>query len=1068
MTIVRMPDGRRIRFPDTMSREEIKNYIGRAQPAREPASSLQPMTPVQREQAMQLARQIRPKNITISDSDRALAESPLARKMSFVYQGMANSLFNPAGYGARIAGVDTSPVEAETATERAIEGASGALYDTIPFVAGGEALANTERVKKAAESAKFLPRILGKGTTLLAKPAAPAYEIAGAIGGAALPVAVNLQHPGENADFWDKAKYYGSNLGLGLAGGLGAMGVVAGGRQIAKKALKDVGKYQLSSKTLKETVPENQITEVVKTPKPKKANLDEEEFLRPTEASRLTTPERLAQNPSLSPEAKKLSENIGRYEKTKNADLIAHSQVKMEGDVDTLKNNLLNKRTYEAQDFEDARQLVSKLFAEGKDEDALTLIKTVSERGSKAGKSVQSMSLWSKMTPEGAVKNAEKIVADYNKAHPKKPISLTSEQVSKIRHYQEQAMRLPEGREKDVYTALSLKAQQEPVPSTLGEKIRSYRNISMLLNAKTLGRNIGGNAGFAGVEKAVVDPLAAVIDKGASLFTGKRTRVMPRFKEYGKGFIQGGKQGAEDVALGINTRNLGGKFDMQPRNSFSGGVLGNAEKALNYGLQTPDRAFYEATFRESMANQMKAQGLKKATKEILQTAEEEALESVFQNRGLISDTVLGFRRGANKLSHNALKRLGINVSDNALGLGDLVIPYAQTPANLVQQSINYSPLGSLKAIGNIVKGNQRAATKDLARSIVGTGGLYGGYELAKNGMLTGDLSPENLSPKEAMTRRKNLELLGIRPNQIKIGDNSYSYGQFAPFSTTLSAGAKLAEGGTMLDSLLAAGGTITDLPFMDNVNKFYRDVTYQGLAPALRNQAAAVPAQFIPTGSNQLGDTIDDTLKETYDPNVLKQGMNTAINKIPYLRNTLPNRVNVLGESQRKYDSTGARLIWDAAINPTFVNARKEQPVIEELERLYQTTGQTKQFFPLADKKLSFKGENDERERKALSPEAYVAYQTVLGKSNNQELNSLMASPYYQNLSDMERVEVIGRIQGNTNTRARSRLFGKERENLRDKKIKSLKNRTLQPLNKALEFKARNTVDDIVNEIYNQ
>jgi hypothetical protein len=778
--------------------------------------------------------------------------------------------------------------------------------------------------------------------------------------------------------------------------------------------------------------------------------------------SRLTSKERLAQNPNLSAEAKKLAEDIGVYEVSHNADLTKKAIENVTDNIDVVKTSLLEKDTYTAQDFEDARLIVSRLFSEGKTDEALNLIKTVSQKGSKAGQSVQAMSLWSKMTPEGAVRNAQKMVDEYNALHPKNPIELTPEQTKKIMDLQTKALSLPDGsREKDVYTALSLKAQEEPIPTSLGDKVRSYRNQSMLLNPKTLGRNILGNMSFASVEKGLTDPVATMIDKGLSKFTGQRTRAMPQYGEYFSGLGKGAKYGAEDVNLGINTRKLGGRFDSGTRPAFDGGVLGKTEKALAYGLQVPDRAFYEATYAESLANQMKAKGVKKATKEMENIAEQEALEAVFQNKGLISDTVNKFRGGLNKLSKEGLEVAGIRLSDGSLGLGDMLIPYAQTPANLTQQAINYSPLGAIKGFGNLAKGNQRQATKDLARSVVGTGGIGAGYTLAKEGLLTGDLNPENLSTKDAMERRRNLELMGIRPNQIQIGDTGYSYGFLNPVSTMLSAGAKLAEGGDTLDATLSAGATLADLPFLSNVNKFHRDLVYQGMGDAIKNQAAGLPSQFIPTLSSQTADMFDDTVKETYDPNTFKQGLNVALNKIPFARDVLPDRIDVTGQPMDKYSSEGVGKLFDAYVNPTFVNERKDNPIAQELERLYQTTGESKQFLPLADRKIRQDGG-----QRQLKPNEYVDYQRDLGQANTEAMNYLMRRHSYKELPDNQKVEVIANTQKEINKNIKNGLFVGSAmvKEIIEKEMKEKEKAKAKPLKEIMAIKAQQISKDVINK----
>ena len=808
-------------------------------------------------------------------------------------------------------------------------------------------------------------------------------------------------------------------------------------------------------------MPQTPISEVL--PQTPMSELIPETPLNPEKGiSRLTSKERLAQNPNLSAEAKANLKDSATYDILHNQDLTKQAIADVNANPDMVRNSLLEKDFYTAQDFEDARLLASKLFSEGKTDDALTLIRTVSEKGSKAGQSVQAMSLWSQMTPEGAVRNAQRNIDIYNALNPDKPIEFKPEQVEKIRSLQEKAMSYPDGsREKDVYTALSLKAQEEMIPTTLGDKVRSYRNQSMLLNPKTLGRNILGNMSFASVEKGLTDPVAAMIDKGLSKVTGQRTRALPQYGEYFSGLGKGAKYGAEDVNLGINTRKLGGRFDSGQRPAFDGGVLGKTEKALAYGLQVPDRAFYEATYAESLANQMKAKGVKKATKEMENIAEQEALEAVFQNKGLISDTVNKFRGGLNKLSKEGLEVAGIKLSDGSLGLGDMLIPYAQTPANLTQQAINYSPLGAIKGFGNLAKGNQRQATKDLARSVVGTGGIGTGYALAKEGLLTGDLNPENLSTKDAMERRRNLELMGIRPNQIQIGDTGYSYGFLNPVSTMLSAGAKLAEGGDTLDATLAAGATLADLPFLSNVNKFHRDLVYQGMGKAIENQMAGLPSQFIPTLSSQTADMFNDTVKETYDPNTFKQGINVALNKIPFARDVLPDRIDVTGQPMDKYSSEGLGKLFDAYVNPTFVNERKDMPIAQELERLYQTTGESKHFLPLADRKIRQNGG-----QRVLKPNEYVDYQRDLGQANTIAMDYLMRTPYYKALPDNQKVEVIANTQKEINKNIKNGLFvGSDMvKEITDKVMKKQEKAITKPLKQVMGIKAQQISKDVINK----
>ena len=142
-------------------------------------------------------------------------------------------------------------------------------------------------------------------------------------------------------------------------------------------------------------------------------------------------------------------------------------------------------------------------------------------------KAAIAFSLLSNLTSEGAVYRANKLIADYNKKFGKN-IKLTPEQTTQIRINQETAFKLPDGYEKDVALAKSLKYVQDIIPKRFGQKLKAYRNISLLLNPKTLGRNIVGNSLFNSVD-AVSKTLAVPIDKAIGAFTKQRTRNLSIF-----------------------------------------------------------------------------------------------------------------------------------------------------------------------------------------------------------------------------------------------------------------------------------------------------------------------------------------------------------------------------------------------------------------------------------------------------------------------------------------------------------------------------------------------------------
>jgi len=681
-------------------------------------------------------------------------------------------------------------------------------------------------------------------------------------------------------------------------------------------------------------------------------------------------------------EVKEIIKNdLPQYQVLHNNELTARAIQEVEQDFDNELSRLTGAKEFEALDYEKSRQIAKRLFANGRHQEAVNLMDNVAENATKKGQAIQALSLWSNMTPEGAVYKAEKLVKEFNKKNPKKQVKLTDENINNIMQLQNDVLNATDDVVKTQNMAKTAKYISELVPANFAKKLKAYRNISLLLNPKTLGRNIIGNVLFNTVD-TVAKGLAVPIDKAIGLVTKKQTRVAPQLKELFKGGVEGAKTGYKEALEGIDTRGLGQRFDLGSGRTFESPVGRFFETGLDIGLRVPDRIQYEATFAESVANMTKAQGLKKPTQEILEQAEREALESVFQNESALSDLTLGLRKGLNK------------IGTKDFGLGDLLIPYAQTPANLAQQGINYSPLGLVKAI---TSGDQRQASLDIARALLGSGIIYGGYTLGKKGLATPSQFDENYFTNRDI--KNNLQVLGIRPDQI--GDIWYA--PFQPASIPLSVGIASAYGENPLQ---AGTNTLLDLPFMTSVSRAVSDVKDKGVGEATLNFAGSVPSQFVPTGLSQVAQVIDPYQRETLASNKLLQGVNQAIGKVPFASKTLPEKIDVTGKPIERYSTDGARKLFDIFLNPTFINEKTDDPIISELKMLYNNTNETKQFLLTADKSLKrVKDENGKNLK--LTGKQLSEYQKALGEKTYEEFDYLMGSDEYNNADDETKVKML-------------------------------------------------------------
>ena len=680
-----------------------------------------------------------------------------------------------------------------------------------------------------------------------------------------------------------------------------------------------------------------------------------------------------------------IKQDMPTYQVMHNQDLIKQATDEIAGNFDNELIRLSSAKDFDALDYEKSRQIAKNLFSMGKYQQAVDLIDNVSENATKKGQAIQALSLWSNMTPEGAVYKAQKLVREYNKKHPKKQIQLTDENIETIANLQQEALNTTDELAKNQALARTAKYTTDLIPKEALQKLKAYRNIAMLLNPKTLGRNIVGNVAFNTIDTGSKG-LASLIDRGLSKFTGQRTRVAPQLGDYFKGGLQGAKTGYQEALQGIDTRGLGQRFDLSSGRTFQSKPMQALETVLDVGLRVPDRAFYEATFAESVQNMMKAQGLTEPTQEILEQAEREALESVFQDKTMLSDFALGLRGGINR------------IGTKDFGLGDVLIPYAQTPANLTQQAINYSPLGALKGIYNLSQGNQRQASLDLARSLIGSGLIGGGYGLAKAGLTTPSQFDENYTKNKKI--RENLQPLGIRPDQI--GDMWYA--PFQPMSSPIATGTAMAYGE---NPLYAGLNTVVDQPYLQGVTRGLRDLQEGDWTKAATNVVASIPSQFVPTFAGQLAQSIDPYQRETYDPNKLQYGLNSAIAKVPFASKTLPEKIDVTGQPIERYSTKGGQKLFDIFLNPTFINKKTTDPVLSELKYIYDQTKETSHFMPSVDKKLEFTDVDGNPQKIVLTGREFSEYQRRLGQRMYDEFNYVMDLPEYANADEYGKIKIL-------------------------------------------------------------
>ena len=352
--------------------------------------------------------------------------------------------------------------------------------------------------------------------------------------------------------------------------------------------------------------------------------------------------------------------------------------------------------------------ILLKQYADNGDYDSMVEVaKKMREIGTTAGQTVQAFNIMERMTPEGMVKYAQSELSEAydkmvkNKSKEwidkyRKDFDLKPDEIKFIMDTMQEVQNMEDGYDKRVKLAEIQKLMTDKLPPEKGAKIRSWMRISMLFNPKTQVRNVAGNALIMPVN-SFGDLFSSYADKLIAKKTGVRTTGTTNVKAMLKGIKKGAYEATNDYKKGINTKDMeGNRFEISDGKSFSeknlmGRTLNRTESLLNYVMDVGDRVFSEAAFENSLQNQLVLNNTTEITQEMIDIAHQEALSRTWNDNNNYTRFVLGVRKGLNKL----------NV--NGYGLGDVLIPFAKTPANLTKAIVDYSPAGLISTINKFKK-----------------------------------------------------------------------------------------------------------------------------------------------------------------------------------------------------------------------------------------------------------------------------------------------------------------------------------------------------------------------------
>lgn len=608
-------------------------------------------------------------------------------------------------------------------------------------------------------------------------------------------------------------------------------------------------------------------------------------------------------------------------------------------------------------------------------------------------------------------------------------------------------------------------------PATVYEKLLELRRIGMLLNPRTMVRNTLANAammpvqGASGKVSALIQDITHRINPDftptQALHVSKESKTLAsQVADNMRSVLSGDTKYYEFQGQGAGAKGQNALNDLNQyardktifkgeiksdwlsqlvdktayelnkvsqktaqQDLFSGmtsekGILENTRQ-LTYGLlELGDAGFVDKFFRDRLASYIEARGIKSVNDvppEAITTALDEAMKATFKDDNALTEMLSSIKRSTNRVG----------------GMGNFLLTFTKTPANIAMRIADYSPAGLISAAAKHVKGQTDAAQfiDDISKGLTGTGLMVLGAQLFKAGILTG---PESDDKDEAAFMRTQ----GFKPNAVHVGDKYYTVDWAQPAASSLMMGAAImAEleknpDASFADASVAAGKTALNTWIEASPVKSIEDLfsSYEGLPGGVAELVQEIPGSFIPSTVGATARTVDPVQRQTYSKGdwlgTLFGGMQA---KIPGASKSLPAAYDTWGRPITRQNSTG-EAAFAQFVSPGTLGNANESPIDNVILELFQDTGNNKVFPRKAGWSVTVDGES-----KSLTNREYSDYQREMGQMSYNIAEYLV--PKFDNLTDEQKVSVLDNAYSMAKDVAENELFGADLSRTTEKRM---------------------------------
>ena len=634
--------------------------------------------------------------------------------------------------------------------------------------------------------------------------------------------------------------------------------------------------------------------------------------------------------------------------------------------------------------------------------------------GTVAGQALQARKICDMMTPQGAALYvqhfAQKMSKQFSSQKTQLDLKVSPETMQQIL-----TAETLEERQSAVDAAGAEIMRQ--IPPTLVDKLNAWRYLAMLGNPRTHIRNLVGNAVFmpeVGIRNKVAASMQAVAQRMGWMDASERTRnATPIKNEYREFAKTDAKEEKVVKALKDGEKYLTdsqqGFSDAPKRRSFGNSAAGNVAQALSdftgNALAAEDMIAKRYYYTRALASYMQAQNmdLQTATEQQLTEARtfavQEAMKNTYNNRNAMVEHLIDFENRLRKGKRGRAFAAAI----------EGVIPFKNTPANVIARGVEYSPVGLAKTVVidtvQLKKGELSLSNyiDNLASGLTGTGMFALGMWLRSIGAITGSIDNDDEGKFE--------KLKGEQEYAFRVFGKSYTADWLAPGGISMFTGADffdmMADSGAfslpdMFTSLEKITEPVYNLTMLDSINSvFDADSPSEAGFTALQNYLG----QFVPTILGQITRTIDPvrranyTDKNSWIPADIQYFLNKQKNKIPGLSTLSTPYVDAFGRQDVSNN------VWLRAfenfISPGYLNDLQENNVTAMIDQVAKESGED--VYPSSVAKYI----SVNSERKNLTAEQWTQYQTQAGQDLYAALDALSKDADFAGLEPAYQAKAI-------------------------------------------------------------